>query len=160
MSQGCWRRYLLNGRPLSNPCWFLCLPMQTQRSQRFRWSSITDRYSPLEIPSGRRARLDNIFAITEAKRELPSIREAQIEFYRQLWQARQETQQIQARITELEASKQEHQAQISAVEAERGEISAALQDQREQFVRVDYKQRELLKGLARIVDECDEIGRS
>jgi molecular chaperone GrpE (heat shock protein) len=105
-------------------------------------------------------RLNDIFEITETKRDLSSYREKQMETYRGLWELKQRIEALEADAADRKEFLSEPGKETAAILAEKETLSAALQEQRDQSVRMDYQQRELLKGLARIVDECDDLIRS
>src|SRR5947209_8612610 len=79
--------------------------------------------------------MEEVFDVTESKSERSPRTEAVVDLCRSRW--------------ELESRN-------AALEAEIGEQTAVARELRERFNKVDYQQRELLKGLAKVVDDCDD----
>lgn len=79
--------------------------------------------------------MDSVFSVTERPSERLA-RAALIETCRSRW--------------ELEK-------RVSALESELGERAAAERELRDKLAKMNYQQRDLLNGLARIVDDCDDI---
>jgi molecular chaperone GrpE (heat shock protein) len=79
--------------------------------------------------------MEEVFSITEPKSERSVRAEAIVDMCRSRW--------------ELENRN-------AAIETEIGEQAALARDLRERINKMDYQQRELLKNLAKIVDDCDD----
>jgi molecular chaperone GrpE (heat shock protein) len=80
--------------------------------------------------------LEDIFAITEPKYDRPSPQDSLLELCRSRWDLQNRNVHLEAEIREL---------------------NLIAHDLREKINRWDLQQRELLKNLAKIVDECDDI---
>ncbi len=64
---------------------------------------------------------------------------------------------FRAALIEICRSRWELQKRVSALEAELSEQTAVARELRERIATSDCQQRELLKGIAMIVDDCDDI---
>ena len=80
--------------------------------------------------------MDDVFAITEPKTDRSAREETLLEMCRSRWE-------LQNRALELEAELQG--------------MDGVARELRDKINKADFQQRELLKNLAKIVDECDDI---
>jgi molecular chaperone GrpE (heat shock protein) len=79
--------------------------------------------------------MKEIFIVTEPKSDSSSRAEAMLELARSRWELENRT---------------------ATLEAEIGEQTEVARELRERIHRLDYQQRELLKNLASVVDDCDD----
>jgi molecular chaperone GrpE (heat shock protein) len=80
--------------------------------------------------------LEDVFAITESKSDRSAREESLLEICRSRWELQNRTAELEAELRGMEG---------------------ITRDLRDKISKADFQQRELLKNLAKIVDECDDI---
>lgn len=79
--------------------------------------------------------MEEMFIVTEPKSAAALRTEELVRVYRSRWELENRTEELEARVREQ---------------------TAAMRELRDRLAKAEFQQREMLKGIARVVDDCDD----